>query len=290
MKSLKSIVTPLRLAVLAALGVAAVGAHAQSMVNARVLGAQPVVEQVPVQECGRYGNQPSGVGAAVGAVSGGLIGSQIGKGSGHIAGAILGALGGAVLGNTAEAYNNGYGGCSTRYSQRVTGYDVTYEYNGRQYQTRTAQAPGQWLQVPSPDGYYGQQQGYGYNNNGYNNNGYNNGYDDNVQTYPVQPAPVTAYPVPPAYSSYPAGGDAPPAVYGNGYPYPPQPVYRAPYPQGYPQVYPQQAYPYAQPVYQAYPAPVYVRPAPRYVAPVGVNLSIGGRIGRHSHAGIGVGY
>ena len=92
MKSLKSIVTPLRLAVLAALGVAAVGAHAQSMVNARVLGAQPVVEQVPVQECGRYGNQPSGVGAAVGAVSGGLIGSQIGKGSGHIAGAILGAL------------------------------------------------------------------------------------------------------------------------------------------------------------------------------------------------------
>ena len=147
MKSLKSIVTPLRLAVLAALGVAAVGAHAQSMVNARVLGAQPVVEQVPVQECGRYGNQPSGVGAAVGAVSGGLIGSQIGKGSGHIAGAILGALGGAVLGNTAEAYNNGYGGCSTRYSQRVTGYDVTYEYNGRRYPRRMDYHPGERVRV-----------------------------------------------------------------------------------------------------------------------------------------------
>ena len=159
--------TPVRLALLAALGVAATAANAQSMVTARVLGAQPVVEQVPVQECGP--NRASGTGAAVGAVTGGLIGSQIGRGNGHIAGAILGALGGAVLGNTAEAYNNGYGGCATRYSQRVTGYDVTYEYQGRQYQTRTAQAPGQWLQVPAPYGYEGQQQDYGYNNGGYNN-------------------------------------------------------------------------------------------------------------------------
>ena len=107
MKSSLSASTPLRLAVLVALGAVATAASAQSLVNARVLGAQPVVEQVPVQECGRYGNQPSGAGAAVGAVTGGLIGSQIGRGNGHIAGAILGALGGAVLGNTAEAYNNG---------------------------------------------------------------------------------------------------------------------------------------------------------------------------------------
>ena len=272
MKSSPTVVTPLRLVVLAALGVAATAASAQSMVTARVLGAQPVLEQVPVQECGPYGNRPSGAGAAVGAVTGGLIGSQIGKGNGHIAGAILGALGGAVLGNTAETYNNGYGGCNTRYSQRVTGYDVTYEVNGRQYQTRTAQAPGQWLQVPAPDGYYGQQHGYGYSNGG---------YDNGVQTYPVQPAPVATYPVPPAYASYPAAGDG----YGGSYPYQQQPVYQAPYPQAYPQ-----AYPYPAPVYQAYPAPVYVQPAPRYVAPVGVNLSIGGVFGgRHRGGGWGVG-
>ena len=272
--------TPVRLALLAALGVAATAAHAQSMVTARVLGAQPVVEQVPVQECGP--NRASGTGAAVGAVTGGLIGSQIGRGNGHIAGAILGALGGAVLGNTAEAYNNGYGGCATRYSQRVTGYDVTYEYQGRQYQTRTAQAPGQWLQVPAPYGYEGQQQDYGYNNGGYNSGSYNSG----VQTYPVQPAPVSAYPVAPAYSAYPAVSapvvTAPPAV---AYPYPAQPVVQAPYPVAYPQ-----PYVYPAPVYQAYPAPVYVQPAPRYVAPVGVSLSVGGRIGRHSGAGIGVGF
>lgn len=264
-------ITPLRLTVLAALGVAATAASAQSLVTARVLGAQPVVEQVPVQECG-YG-RPSGAGAGIGAITGGLIGSQIGRGNGHIAGAILGALGGAVLGNTAEAYGNG--GCGTRYSQRVTGYDVTYEYNGRQYQTRTAQPPGPWLQVPSPGG-YDNPQDYGYYDGG------------GVQTYPVQPAPVATYPVPPAYPSYPAGAEvvtAPTPGYG-GYPYPPQPVYPAPYPQGYPQAYPPN-YPYAEPVY---PAPVYVRPAPRYVAPVGVNLSIGGRIGRHGGVGLGIGF
>ena len=280
MKSPLTAATPVRLALLAALGVAATAANAQSMVTARVLGAQPVVEQVPVQECGP--NRASGTGAAVGAVTGGLIGSQIGRGNGHIAGAILGALGGAVLGNTAEAYNNGYGGCATRYSQRVTGYDVTYEYQGRQYQTRTAQAPGQWLQVPAPYGYEGQQQDYGYNNGGYNSGSYSNG----VQTYPVQPAPVSAYPVAPAYSAYPAVSapvvTAPPAV---AYPYPAQPVVQAPYPVAYPQ-----PYVYPAPVYQAYPAPVYVQPAPRYVAPVGVSLSVGGRIGRHSGAGIGVGF
>ena len=47
---------------------------------------------------------------------------------------------------------------------------------------------------------------------------------------------------------------------------------------------------YPQPVYPAYSAPMYVRPAPAYVAPVGVNLSIGGVIGgRHSRGGVGVG-
>ena len=103
---------------------------------------------------------------------------------------------------------------------------------------------------------------------------YGQGGYGGAQTYPVNPPPVAEYPLP----SYPAAGEqsgvvtAPPVAYG-GYP--------SPYPaQGYPQPYP------AQP----YPAPVYVRPAPAYVAPVGVNLSIGGVIGgRHSRGGVGVG-
>jgi len=265
----KSVVTPFRLAMLAVLGAAATTAGAQPMVTARVLSAQPVVEQVPLQDCGAYGGRQSGAGAAVGAVTGGLIGSQLGRGSGHIAGAILGALGGALLGNTAEASQPYYGGgCGTRYGQRVTGYDVTYEVGGRQYQTRMAQAPGQWLQVPVSDPYH---DGGG------------------AQSYPVQPAPVAAYPVP----AYPAAGEssgvvtAPPAAYG-GYAYPPQ-AYAYPQ-QAYPQqAYPQQAYP-QQAYPQAYPQPVYVQPAPRYVTPVGVSLSVGGWAGRHTAVGLGIGF
>lgn len=258
---------------------AAGGAAAQGVVNARVLSSTPVWEPVPVSDCapGSYGGRTSGGGAGVGAVMGGLIGSQMGKGSGHIAGAILGALGGAMLGNAAEASQGGYyggypGQCGTRYENRVTGYDVTYEMGGRQYQTRTAQAPGAWIQVPG-DPYYNQG-GYGA-----------------VQSYPVNPPPVAGYPLP----AYPAAGEqsgvvtAPPVAYG-GYP--------SPYPaQGYPPPYPAQPYPapvyrqaYPPPAYPAYPAPVYVRPAPADVAPVGVNLSIGGVIGgRHSRGGVGVG-
>ena len=58
----QSAVTTFRLAALCALGVAATAASAQSMVTARVLSAQPVVEQVPVSDCGPYGAPPSGAG------------------------------------------------------------------------------------------------------------------------------------------------------------------------------------------------------------------------------------
>ena len=245
-----SAVTLFRLAVLCALGTAATTAGAQSMVTARVLSAQPVVEQVPVSDCGPYGAPPSGAGAAVGALTGGLIGSQLGKGSGHIAGAVLGALGGAFLGNAAEATQyGGYGGCATRYSQRVTGYDVVYEVAGRSYQTRMAQAP------PSLAGY---------------------------------PMPV-----------YPAAGEssgvvtAPPAWGGQPYPVPYPGGYGPVVPQGYAAPYPPAYAPPAYPVYPAYPPAAYAPPPVRYVAPVGVNLSIGGVIGGrgrgHGHWGVGIG-
>lgn len=257
----------------AALGASA--ASAQQMVNARVLSATPVAESVPVQGCapGAYG-PPSGAGAGVGAVVGGLIGSQMGKGNGHIAGTILGVLGGALLGNTAEAHNraSGYGNCATRYENRVVGYDVTYEYAGRQYSTRMAQPPGSWLQIPAPgaDPYYGQgNPGYG---------------DTGAQTYPVNPPPVAAYPLP----GYPSAGDgvvqAPADVYG-GYP---APVYPQPYPGSYPApAYPAAVYP--QPVY---PPQVVYAPRPAYVSPVGVTLSVGGVFGgrRHGYGGVGIGF
>ncbi|MFV0680668.1 glycine zipper 2TM domain-containing protein [Ottowia sp.] len=252
-------VSPLRWIGLAALGLAATAAQAQTMVTARVLSTEPVVQQVPVSDCGPYGAQPTGAGAAVGAITGGLIGSQFGHGGGHAVGALLGAVGGAILGNTAEASQRAYQGCATHYQNQIIGYNVTYDLGGQTYRTQTARAPGQWIQVPAP--------AYAYNDPGA------------VQSYPVQPAPVATYPVPayPAYPAYPAAGESSPqpGEYGQTYPYP------SSYPSSYP----------PGPVYNTYPAaPVVVSPAPVYVRPVGINLSIGGRIGRHGGVGLGIGF
>ena len=241
-----------RCAALLAVGLlAGATAGAQGVVNARVLSATPLVENVPVQDCGAYGGagRPSGAGTAVGALVGGLLGSQLGSGSGHIAGAILGTVGGAMLGNAADARAGYYGGCATRYEQRVTGYDVAYEWGGRQYRTRTAQPPGQWLQVPAPQSEAYPAPGYGYGD---------------VQSYPVNPPPVAAYPLP----------------------YPPR--YPQAYPQAYPQ-YPVQAYP--QPVVPApvyvRPAPVYAAPIGINLSVGGV---FGGRRHGGWGVGIGTGF
>ena len=244
---------------------AAPAALAQTpMVNARVLSATPVTQQVPVRACapGGYGGT-SGAGAAIGAVTGGLIGSQFGRGNGHAVGAIVGALGGAMLGNTAEAQQRGYygGGCTTQYQNRIVGYDVAYELDGQQYQTRTVNPPGRWIQVPAP--------AYGYAPQGYEQ--------------PAYPDAGYAEQVPPAYPVQPA--------YSNGYAQP----YPQPYPQAYPQAYPAPAYPQSGEVPVAaapvayYPAPV-VAPLPVPVPvplplPIGLNLSFGGVFGGGHHHG-----
>lgn len=150
--------TPLnRRALLGALALgAAAAAQAQPMVNARVVSATPVYQAVPVAggHC-RPDLRRSGIGTATGAVLGGLIGSQIGDGNGQVVGAVAGAIGGAVLGNMVDQ-RHGYPGstCHTHHENRVHGYNVVYEVEGRRYQTHTTHAPGPWLQVPHP-GYYG---------------------------------------------------------------------------------------------------------------------------------------
>lgn len=175
----------------------AAGAQAQSMATARVLASTPIYEDVPSGACAPAGpgGYVNGVGAAIGALLGGLIGSQFGRGSGHAAGAVIGALGGAFLGNAAEAQQRGYtGGCQAAYPPRLLGYDVTYEYAGRQYRTRTDRDPGAWIQVPVADAYGGA-----------------------AQAYPVAPPPVAAYPLPDARAARDPVVTAPRGVVG-GYP------------------------------------------------------------------------
>ncbi|BCX54022.1 MULTISPECIES: glycine zipper 2TM domain-containing protein [Comamonas] len=165
------------LAVLTLTAVAATGAYAQE--RGRVLSSTPITQQVavPQQVCSdqpvAVAPRPTGAGAVVGAIAGGLIGNAIGGGGGRAAATAAGVVGGAMLGNQAEAsgpvqYQN-MRQCSTQtfYQNRTVGYNVTYEYNGRNYTTQTTNPPGQWIAlnvqpvandpVYSNDGYYSTQ-------------------------------------------------------------------------------------------------------------------------------------
>lgn len=135
---------------------ASVAAVAMAQEQGRVLSVTPITQQVavPQQVCGNetiYSDpRPSGAGALLGAVAGGAAGNAIGHGGGRAAATMLGVIGGAVLGNNIEGGRPGYQNvqrCSTQtyYENRAVGYDVTYEYAGRRYTTRTQNDPGQWI-------------------------------------------------------------------------------------------------------------------------------------------------
>lgn len=135
---------------------ASVAAVAGAQEQGRVLSVTPITQQVavPQQVCGNEtiysDSRPTGAGAVLGAVAGGAAGNAIGGGSGRAAATVLGVIGGAVLGNNIEGGRPGYQNvqrCSTQtyYENRAVGYDVTYEYAGRQYTTRTQNDPGQWI-------------------------------------------------------------------------------------------------------------------------------------------------
>ncbi len=142
---------------LAGLMLAAPTLHAQE--TARVISSVPMYQQVavPRQVCTTQQvavEQPkSGAGAIMGAIAGGAIGNQIGGGSGRAAATAAGVIGGALLGNNIE----GPAGtrmqdqttCATQtvYENRLQGYNVTYEYAGRQYQVQMPQDPGPTLRV-----------------------------------------------------------------------------------------------------------------------------------------------
>lgn len=141
----------------AALGLAALGAGAQEI--GQVLSSTPVIQQVAVPRT--YCNQPgyvgepqtSGAGGLMGAIAGAGVGSQIGSGSGTAAAMIIGAVGGALIGNNIEAggarqaYAQPVCGTETTYENRTVGYDVTYEYAGRQFTTRMNHDPGPTVQL-----------------------------------------------------------------------------------------------------------------------------------------------
>lgn len=204
-------------ALIALLAMAASAVSGQEM--GRVLSATPILQQVaiPQQYCGNEtvysGSRTTGAGAVLGAVAGGAAGNAIGKGSGRAAATALGVIGGAVLGNHIEGQGRPsyetVQRCTTEthYENRPVGYNVVYEYAGRQYTTRTQTDPGGWIPVSVQPA-----------------------TDRPGRTYSTQPEP---------YSGYVAPGATPPVYiqgptvieYSSpGYrPYPPPPVYHSPY-------------------------------------------------------------
>lgn len=135
--------------------------------TARVLSVTPQTERVnmPQQECHteyqqqsyRNNNDHSITGAVIGGIAGGLLGNTVGRGSGRVAATVLGAGVGAIAGNS---ISNRHNNVVTTQSVPVqtcyqvdnwqtvnAGYFVTYEYNGRTYDTVTSTHPGRYIDI-----------------------------------------------------------------------------------------------------------------------------------------------
>ena len=127
---------------------------AQAQEVGRVLSSTPLIQQVsvPRQVCSTEQvavQQPkSGAGALIGAIAGGAIGNQIGHGAGNAAATMLGLMGGAVMGDRIEgappAQLENVQRCSSQnmLENRTLGYQVVYEYAGKQYSVQMPSDPG----------------------------------------------------------------------------------------------------------------------------------------------------
>lgn len=127
--------------------------------RARVVRSTPAYEtvSVPREVCRAEQvvdrGRSSGAGALVGGIAGGAMGNAIGSGSGRAVATVVGLIGGAVIGDRIEgrgpATTRVVERCQTEYvsEQRLAGYDVVYEYAGRQYSMHTPQRPGRFVQV-----------------------------------------------------------------------------------------------------------------------------------------------
>jgi uncharacterized protein YcfJ len=136
---------------------------------------------------GAYGtNTGRTIATVVGGIAGAVLGSKVGGGSGTYAATAIGSMVGGLAGRQIyessqrrryegsavqvcepvngngyygnnngyanNGYNNGYGnnngnGYYASDDSRVAGYDVTYEYAGRQFRTRTNYHPGDRIRV-----------------------------------------------------------------------------------------------------------------------------------------------
>lgn len=158
-----------RFILLSMLAVTTLATHAETYVDtARVRSVQPQYETVavPRQECSsqwinetrRIEGQRGYGGAVIGGVAGAVLGNQLGKGHGREAATALGAVVGAFTGDRVsnrdredryEQVPRQVQTCQTvnDLQQRLTGYQVAYEYRGQQFVALLPKDPGRELQV-----------------------------------------------------------------------------------------------------------------------------------------------
>jgi uncharacterized protein YcfJ len=150
--------------------------------TARVVGARQITERIPVsrEECWNDRQRgyeerrvtrsdtgaSIGAGTVLGAVVGGVIGHQFGSSSGgRDRGTAAGAIVGGLVGNQVDRGNAGPSRDSVEVErmpverdvercrtvnevrEATLGYDVRYEYRGRQFTTRMPYDPGPRLEV-----------------------------------------------------------------------------------------------------------------------------------------------
>ena len=120
----------------------------------RVVSSMPVIQQisVPRQVCTtEQVTSPankSGAGALMGAIAGGAMGNAVGGGNGKTAATVLGLFGGAILGDKIEgaplAQTQEVQRCTMQnfYENRTVGYNVVYEFAGKQYSVQLPSDPG----------------------------------------------------------------------------------------------------------------------------------------------------
>jgi uncharacterized protein YcfJ len=140
-------------------GLASAGV-AQAQETGRVISSTPVVQQVPVQRqvCNQQPvavqPQSSGAGAVIGGIVGGLLGHTVGGGFGRAAATGVGVVAGAAVGDNLERRGDypqqamaQQCAVQTTYENRTVGYNVQYEYAGRQYTVQMPYDPGPTIRV-----------------------------------------------------------------------------------------------------------------------------------------------
>ncbi|PUE31878.1 glycine zipper 2TM domain-containing protein [Limnohabitans sp. Jir72] len=124
----------------------------------QVISRAAVYQQVavPRQTCSQtpvmVQNPTSGAGALMGAIAGGALGSQIGGGSGQALATMVGVVGGSIMGDRVEnpgSQVQNQTSCTTQnfMENRLVGYNVVYEYAGKQFTVQLPQDPGPTIQL-----------------------------------------------------------------------------------------------------------------------------------------------